>query len=251
MSDKDLDQLFKNRLEDFNPSVPDEIWSRIETELPGNRVERKKRNFYRWWSVAAAVGIVLAGVLFWTNGLVREEPSMSARISFSDKKEQISPSESKKLGSDIRKQERFNESETGRKGYADNKRQLGAPLILGSSRSRRERKKMPLDDIGMIRMTSPRTTALQSKSLPDNMQVSTFSNASVVDLSLEASYQAAYEESQADVKNARKKTNTVGVSTILNVVVNAIQKEGEVMVSFSEDRDGILNVDLSHLLTKR
>ncbi len=82
MSKEELDNLFKNKLQDHNRPVSDNAWERLEQALP----EKKKRIIVQWWQVAAAILLLcVAGMVYWT----REPASTLATI---EPAEEVQPS---------------------------------------------------------------------------------------------------------------------------------------------------------------
>ncbi|WP_293913041.1 MULTISPECIES: anti-sigma factor [unclassified Sphingobacterium] len=62
MTDKELDKLFRDQLENMESTPSPDIWDRIEQQLPKEEVTIKKRNIYPLWRWSAAAAIVATGI---------------------------------------------------------------------------------------------------------------------------------------------------------------------------------------------
>lgn len=64
MSKEELDNLFKNKLQDHKREPSANAWDRLEQQLPAEH----KGFIMKWWQVAAAILLLcVAGMVYWTN----------------------------------------------------------------------------------------------------------------------------------------------------------------------------------------
>lgn len=62
MTDKELDKLFRDQLENAESTPSPDIWDRIEQQLPKEEVTIKKTSIYPLWKWTAAAAIVATGI---------------------------------------------------------------------------------------------------------------------------------------------------------------------------------------------
>lgn len=251
MKDKDLDRVFKEKFEAFKPKAPEGMWANIEAGLSESKPKTKKRTLYSWISVAAAVVLVFMGLWWGRNpeqGIKHSDKYVSALIS--DKPMQ-GKSKVQTPDSDHQKPEDIQASSSD---LSSQVKKTTAPVAKTDNtpieESNIKDRNMVNDQMLAQTMHVASYGDLPLKTLPDYKKTAV----PVVKPepgNLVMSYQVAYKEFRDRKMELQKVTDALDVSTILNTVVKGIQSEGVSAPVFSEDKEGILKVDFSRLLSKR
>ncbi|WP_075590490.1 outer membrane beta-barrel protein [Labilibacter marinus] len=92
MSEKNIDNIFKDGLSDFKETPPAFVWNAIESNLQGRK--NNKRTIILWRSIAAAaiIGILFLGGLLWQNNT--QQPLLTNVSNIEMNNESISTEES-------------------------------------------------------------------------------------------------------------------------------------------------------------
>lgn len=249
MKNKELDQLFKKKFEDFQPNVSAQNWQFIEKKISEQRTWRKRKSMFQWTSVAALIVLVLSIAWFLKEGHPNRS-TINQSIAFHHPEHQnTSVSKRKNVnpthGTDAARSDRASAPRTPiNREIQESAQHIDGHSAPGPSDF--------IDDIYVLQAPAIVTEhVLSDKSLPQIREKAIPVLQAIALETSESDYYLAYQEVQEEVTAVKKAVRKVGVTSILNTVVNTVYNDEDAAKVFSEDEEGIIRVDFSALLSKR
>ena len=272
---KDIDHVFKTKLENHCSEVPTSVWSKISAELdqseivkPAPAMESRSRKFNISWFAKIAAGLLLVGFIIWKVqpdrkvSLTAENKSTSEPIQSIAKNEQelpsekeilidpanasVSPMESQTASVPEEPSSRIEEKRVAHKV----KNVVYAPVYqpIDSQPQQIVEETIAMSDVPETETFEPELEAIiETEEAP--MEVEALTSAPVLEDESDNPVLIA-DSDVADSDGLRSRERPKILSGVLNFVANNLQVGGSPVVEFNETDQGILQVDMKGLFNK-
>ncbi|MGK6352473.1 hypothetical protein [Parapedobacter sp. DT-150] len=254
----EFDRQLRQKLEDFNPKVPVDLWDKIASQLEAQAggeesavVTIRKKRLSTWWMSVAAALLVVCGVTYWYSRPVevtylqgrttaREEMPDNPTI---DQEEAHTPAPEPL---DVEGLKRVFSKK--RRKAADAPAQQNT-LAHNPSVTPARRPPVPTLAANDQRATGDveKAETLAADSAVDPAMAPQEALASVPDVQPLVTLE---EEEETLLASTEAKKQPFGVSNILNYVVGAVDPREEKLVTFTNDDEGSLKLDFNFSLAK-